>query len=93
MSESSPTRYRLMPPGNPFAAWAVVCGVAGFCTGGIGGLAAIVLGVLGLIRANKTLEGRGTAVAGIVLGVLAVASNVVAYYGYLGCRHVIDSAH
>ena len=93
MSESTPTRYRLMPPGNPFAAWAVVCGVAGFCIPAIGGLAAVVLGVLGLVRANKTLEGRGTAIAGIVLGVLAIITNVVAYYGIMGCRHVIESAH
>ena len=54
MSESTPTRYRLTPPGNPFAVWAVVCGVVGFCVPAIGGLAAIVLGVLGVVRANKT---------------------------------------
>lgn len=93
MSESSPTRYRLMPPGNPFAMWALVCGVAGFCVPAVGGLAAIVLGVLGLIRANKTLEGKGPSIAGIALGVVSLVTSSLATWGIVNCMRVVNTAH
>jgi len=39
-----------------------------------GGLAAVVLGVFGLIRARRTMNGQAAAVAGIILGAISIAS-------------------
>lgn len=77
----NPTRYRLMPPGNPYAFWAVIVGVVGFCVPFVGGVSAVVLGVVGVIRSQKTLEGRGPAIAGIVLGGISIASSYAVYSG------------
>jgi hypothetical protein len=52
-------------------------GLLGFCCGGpVLGIAAVICGHLGLskINANPTLQGRGLAMAGLILGYLAVIS-------------------
>ena len=66
-------RYRLSPEGNTLALWSLIFGVAGFCVPVAAGLAAILLGVLGLIRARRTLNGQPAAVAGIILGAISIA--------------------
>jgi hypothetical protein len=74
MTETIRKRYRLSPEGNVLALWSLILGVAGFCIPVAGGLAAIVLGVLGLIRARRTMNGQAAAVAGIILGAISIAS-------------------
>ena len=54
--------------GNGFAIASLICGILG-CTG-IGGLLAIIFGILGINKASRQPEvgGKGMAIAGIVLG-------------------------
>jgi hypothetical protein len=93
MSDSGPIRYRLNPPGNPFALWSLLLGVAGFCVPFVGGAAAVVLGVLGILRAKRVFDGYGVALTGLVLGLISIASyagmiaagwGVAAFFGGSG---------
>ena len=91
MGESILKRYRLSPPGNAFAAWSVIAGVAGFCVPFIGGAAAIALGVIGLVQARRSLNGKGAAVTGLCLGVASIllyalvwmtVSGIISLFGH-----------
>jgi hypothetical protein len=73
MTETIRKRYRLLPEGNAPARWSVIVGVVCLCVPWAGGLAAIVLGVIGLIRARRTMNGQAAAIAGIILGVVNIA--------------------
>ncbi|MGQ7296080.1 DUF4190 domain-containing protein [Quadrisphaera sp. KR29] len=60
-----------------------------FVIGGLLGLVAIVLGVIGSRRAKRGLAtNRGMAITGIVLGLLAVVLSVIAivFFGFIGSR-------
>jgi hypothetical protein len=67
-------------PTEPLAIWSLVLslvGMLGFCCGGpVLGIAGIVCGHLGLskINANPQLQGRGLAMAGLIIGYIAVVS-------------------
>ena len=67
-------------PTEPLAIWSFILslvGLLGFCCGGpILGIAGVVCGHLGLskINANPQLQGRGLAMAGLVIGYLSVVS-------------------
>lgn len=67
-------------PTEPLAIWSLVLslvGLLGFCCGGpILGIAGVVCGHLGLskINANPQLQGRGLAMAGLIIGYIAVVS-------------------
>ena len=67
-------------PTEPLAIWSLVLslvGLLGFCCGGpMLGIAAVVCGHLGLskINANPHLQGRGLALAGLVIGYFAIVS-------------------
>lgn len=67
------------PQSNSMAILALVLGILSFvCLWGIGGVLAIVFGVLGLGRARSTDgEGRGLSVAGIVLGIVNIMVSIV----------------
>ena len=84
MAESTSTRYRLNPPGNPYALWSLIFGVAGFCLPLLGGLVAVVLGGMGMARARRTLDGNAVALTGLVLGLLSIATYAVIGAGLLG---------
>ena len=62
------------------AAASLVLGILGFCTAGLGGLAAMPLGLVAWLRiarpANR-LRGSGLAVAGIVLGAVSALLGLV----------------
>ena len=62
------------------AAASLVLGILGFCTAGLGGLAAMPLGLVAWLRIGKPenrLRGSGLAIAGIVVGALAVLLGLV----------------
>ncbi|MBE3070973.1 MAG: DUF4190 domain-containing protein [Planctomycetes bacterium] len=68
------------PPAAPrtsgLAVASLVCGLAGVCTCGLGGLIGLVLGLVGLRRIRRSggrLTGRGLAVGGVVVSVLGLA--------------------
>jgi hypothetical protein len=63
-----------VPPSNPMATAGLVCAVAGLLfLGVLFGTAAIVLGLLGVIRAREGAKGYRIAAAAVALGFVAVA--------------------
>src|SRR5688572_9658907 len=75
-----PTTVVVAAPTEPLAIWSLVLslvGLLGFCCGGpVLGIAGVICGHLGLskINANPQLQGRGLAMAGLIIGYLAVVS-------------------
>lgn len=78
-----PTTVVVAAPTEPLAIWSLVLslvGLLGFCCGGpVLGIAAVICGHLGLskINANPNLQGRGLALAGLIIGYFAVVSWVL----------------
>jgi hypothetical protein len=63
---------------NGLAIASLVCGIAGFLVFGVVlGPLAVIFGAIGLSRANRGASGRGMAIAGLVLGVLATVIAIV----------------
>ena len=71
------------PPGPPqagpktsgLAVASLICGIGGICTCGLGGIAGIVLGIMAMGRIRRSagqLGGRGLAVAGLVVSIIAI---------------------
>lgn len=96
--------YAVPAPSNGAAVAAMVLGIVGvvLCwipfidfVAAIVGILAIVFGVVGSGRANRIGTGKGMAIAGIVLGIIAVAITVlfvVLVYGALiGLHHAVTS--
>lgn len=75
-----PATVVVAAPTEPLAIWSLVLslvGLLGFCCGGpVLGIAAVICGHLGLskINANPNLQGRGLALAGLIIGYFAVVS-------------------
>ncbi len=71
---------------NGFAVAALVLGIAVLCTGIFGGILAVIFGNLALARIDEsqgTEKGRGMAIAGIVLGWIAIGLTAVAAAAWL----------
>ncbi|MCL2529554.1 MAG: DUF4190 domain-containing protein [Coriobacteriia bacterium] len=62
---------------NGLAVASLICGIAGFCSGGLLSIVAIILGVL----ARKKPEQQGLALAGIILGIAALVLYILTYIG------------
>lgn len=63
------------PKTNGLALASMICGIAGCCVGPIVGIAAIVLGAIGLSQINKEPDkftGKGMAITGIIMGILGI---------------------
>lgn len=63
------------PKTSGLAVASLICGIAGVCTCGIGGIAGIVLGIMAMGRIKRSggqLGGRGLAVAGLVVSIIAI---------------------
>lgn len=75
-----PTTVVVAAPTEPLAIWSLVLslvGLLGFCCGGpVLGIAGVICGHLGLskINANPQLQGRGLAMAGLIIGYFAIVS-------------------
>jgi hypothetical protein len=81
-----PTEGQARPTTSGFAVASLVLGIAIFCTGIIGGILAVVFGNLALARidaAQGAQRGRGLAIAGIVLGWIAIGLTAVAAGAWL----------
>jgi len=81
-----------MPPVVPqvktsgLAIAALVCGIAGLCTGGLGGIAGIILGIVAMVKVKRSagqLKGKGLAVGGIIAGILSILLWAVMIVGGL----------
>ncbi len=68
------------PPTSKLAVWALVCGCLGFLCGIFASIPAIILGHMGLTETKKNpgVQGRGMAMAGMILGYF-VTALVIAY--------------
>ncbi len=95
----------VQPLGNGFAITALVCGIIGAVVGLIPilavpalimGILALVFGIAGWKRANKLRAKKGIAVAGVVLGVLAVTLSIVGFvivhHAFSSLDHAINSS-
>ena len=85
----------IVPDRNPMALIAYYLGVFSFipCLGLVLGIPAIVLGVLGISAANQNpeVQGKGHAIAGLVLGIITTviwlgAIGLVLVSGWSGVR-------
>jgi Domain of unknown function (DUF4190)/GYF domain 2 len=78
-----PTTVVVPAPTEPLAVWSLVLSLVallGFCcVGPLFGIAGVICGHLGLskINANPNLQGRGLALAGLIIGYLAIVSGVL----------------
>jgi len=86
-----------MPPVVPqsktsgLAIAALVCGIAGLCTAGLGGIAGLILGIVAIRKVNRSagqLTGKGLAIGGIIVGILSVllwgVVIVITVIGFIG---------
>ncbi|MFF4197863.1 DUF4190 domain-containing protein [Nonomuraea sp. NPDC001831] len=80
-----PGPRRTLPANNNFAVTSLIQGILGvlnaFIVPGLGfilGVMACIFGGLGMSRANKVGKGQGMAIAGIVLGPIAIILNILA---------------
>jgi hypothetical protein len=89
-------------PTEPLAIWSLVLslvGLMGFCCGGpLLGIAAVVCGHLGLskINANPNLQGRGLALAGLIIGYFAIVSwalYLIFFGGLAALQGLLESTH
>jgi len=64
---------------NQMAVWSLVCGCVGVLCCQPVSVAALIMGIvaLGQLKANPQEEGRGMAIAGIVLGCLGLVGGIV----------------
>jgi hypothetical protein len=77
-------------PTSQLAIWALVCGCVSFFCWIFASIAAVVLGHMALsdLKKNPAQEGRGMAIAGLVLGYLTMAFGLI-YLGILGISVLI----
>jgi hypothetical protein len=96
-----PTTMVVAAPTEPLAIWSLVLsliGLLGFCCGGpVLGIAGVICGHLGLskINANPHLQGRGLAMAGLIIGYIAVLSWVfylIFFGGLAALQGLLESA-
>lgn len=87
-SEGEEVASTIIPYKNPKALAAYYCGVFGLipCVGAILGPIALILGILGLryVKVNPTAKGTGHAIAGVVLGIIALYNWVFIILGVVG---------
>ena len=96
-----PTTIVVAAPTEPLAIWSLVLslvGLVGFCCGGpVLGIAGVICGHLGLskINANPQLQGRGLAMAGLIIGYISVLSwafYLVFFGGLAALQGLLESA-
>jgi hypothetical protein len=89
-------------PTEPLAIWSLVLslvGLLGFCCGGpMLGIGAVICGHLALskIKTNPNLQGHGLAMAGLIIGYLAIVSwllYLVFFGGLAALQALMDSSH
>jgi hypothetical protein len=75
---------------------ALVCGIAGLCTAGLGGIAGLILGIVAVRKVNRSagqLTGKGLAIGGIIVGILSVLLWGVVAAGAAGLLHFRVQSH
>ncbi|MEN3369748.1 MAG: hypothetical protein V7609_1891 [Verrucomicrobiota bacterium] len=89
-------------PTEPLAIWSLVLslvGLLGFCCGGpLLGIGAVVCGHLALSKINEKpeLQGRGLALAGLIIGYFAIVSwafYLIFFGGLAALQGILESSH
>ena len=89
-------------PTEPLAIWSLVLslvGLLGFCCGGpILGIGAVVCGHLAMSKINEKpeLQGRGLALAGLIIGYFAIVSwalYLIFFGGLAALQGILESTH
>ena len=86
-SPGGPAPYSMAPVAPPSNGWglaALITGLVGGCLPVLGGLLACIFGILGIKRANQIHTGKGMSIAGLILGLISMASWAVAILGFGG---------
>ncbi len=68
------------PPTSGLAVASLICGIAGVCTGGVGGIVGIILGIVALgkiKRSGGAMGGRGLAIAAIIVGAVTLVMGAI----------------
>jgi hypothetical protein len=87
---AQPSGYPQPRQNNGMAIASLVCGIAGlFLFGVVLGPLAVIFGALGLSRANRGASGRGMAIAGLVLGLIATVVAVILLVAMANHRFVV----
>ena len=77
-----PPQMPVLPPKtSPMAIWSLILGIAGLVTCGLGSIAGVILGILGLKQVKEKpteFTGSGLAIAGIVVSCLTVFIGIFA---------------
>ena len=98
----SPQVVVVAAPTEPLAIWSLILsivGLLGFCCGGpVLGIAGVICGHLGLskINANPQLQGRGLAMAGLIIGYISVVSwalYLIFFGGLAALGGIMDSVN
>ena len=98
----SPQVVVVAAPTEPLAIWSLILsivGLLGFCCGGpVLGIAGVICGHLGLskINANPQLQGRGLAMAGLIIGYISVISwafYLIFFGGLAALGGIMDSVN
>jgi general secretion pathway protein G len=74
MTTIPPNISPAQPRASGMAIASLICGIAGFCTAGLGGIVGLILGLValrGISRSKGTVGGRGLAITGIVLSIVS----------------------
>jgi len=72
------------PKTSGLAVASLICGIAGVCTCGLGGIAGLVLSIAAMRRIKHSggqLGGRGLAVAGLIVSIIAIIVGLVIIAG------------
>ncbi|MEY2518459.1 MAG: hypothetical protein QOF24_218 [Verrucomicrobiota bacterium] len=97
-----PTPLVPAAPTEPLAIWSLVLslvGLLGFCCGGpILGIGAVVCGHLAMSKINEKpeLQGRGLALAGLIIGYFAIVSwalYLIFFGGLAALQGILESSH
>jgi hypothetical protein len=81
--------YRLAPSiTNGFGLASLIAGIVGFCVPLIGGVAAVVLGFVGVRRSKITHTGKGMSIAGMVLGGISIVIWAIFWSTLLTALHI-----
>lgn len=94
MTQFPPGAPAVQPRASVLAITSLVCGIAGFCTAGLGGLVGLILGIMALGRIKRsggTVGGRGLAIAGIILSIISLLLMVVAVGAGLMMGYFVSS--
>lgn len=68
------------PKTSGLAIASLICGIAGLCTFGLGGLVGLIMGIIGILKIGKSagqLKGRGLAIGGIVASALSLVLGLL----------------